>query len=130
MGARGRGRTDGAARARAPGAFPKSPDAEAATQVIVVIGSNGMGKTTTIGKLAARLRADGRHVLLAACDTYRAAAVEQLDEWAKRAGVDIVVPDANVASPAAVRPRHSAALCAWAFALCARAAFPSTRPRR
>ncbi|KAJ1458499.1 P-loop containing nucleoside triphosphate hydrolase protein [Pelagophyceae sp. CCMP2097] len=69
--------------------------------VIVVIGSNGMGKTTTIGKLAARLRADGKRVVLAACDTYRAAAVEQLDEWAKRAGVDIVVPDANIASPAA-----------------------------
>jgi fused signal recognition particle receptor len=55
-----------------------------------VVGVNGSGKTTTIGKLAARLVRDGRKVLLAAGDTYRAAAAEQLEVWAERAGADIV----------------------------------------
>ncbi len=59
-------------------------------QVVLVVGVNGSGKTTTIGKLAARLQRQGRGVLLAAADTYRAAAGEQLEIWASRAGVDIV----------------------------------------
>jgi fused signal recognition particle receptor len=58
--------------------------------VLLVLGVNGVGKTTTIGKLAALWKADGKRVLLAAGDTFRAAATEQLEEWAKRAGVDIV----------------------------------------
>ena len=58
--------------------------------VILVIGVNGVGKTTTIGKLAANLKAQGKKVLLAAADTFRAAANEQLNEWARRAGVDII----------------------------------------
>lgn len=58
--------------------------------VVLIVGVNGSGKTTTIGKLAARLKADGKKVLLAAADTYRAAAAEQLEVWASRAGVDIV----------------------------------------
>jgi len=58
--------------------------------VILVIGINGAGKTTTIGKLSANLKADGKKVLIAAADTFRAAAIEQLDEWAKRADVDII----------------------------------------
>lgn len=58
--------------------------------VILVIGVNGVGKTTTIGKLAHNLKADGKKVLLAAADTFRDAAIEQLDIWAKRAEVDIV----------------------------------------
>ena len=58
--------------------------------VILVIGVNGVGKTTTIGKLAAILRADGKKVLMAAADTFRAAAIDQLEIWAQRAGVDIV----------------------------------------
>lgn len=58
--------------------------------VILVIGVNGVGKTTTIGKLAHNLKADGKKVLLAAADTFRDAAIEQLDVWAKRAEVDIV----------------------------------------
>ena len=58
--------------------------------VILVIGVNGAGKTTTIAKLAYRLKEDGRKVLLAAADTYRAAAMEQLETWAQRAGVPIV----------------------------------------
>ncbi len=58
--------------------------------VILVIGVNGVGKTTTIGKLANNLRQDGKKVLLAAADTFRAAAIDQLQIWADRAGVDLV----------------------------------------
>ena len=58
--------------------------------VILMIGVNGVGKTTTIGKLASRLKKDGNRVLLAAGDTFRAAAGEQLNIWADRAGVDII----------------------------------------
>ena len=58
--------------------------------VIMVVGVNGVGKTTTIGKLAARYKAQGKKVILGAADTFRAAAVEQLVIWAERAGVDIV----------------------------------------
>ncbi|MBJ6801815.1 signal recognition particle-docking protein FtsY [Geomonas propionica] len=58
--------------------------------VIMVIGVNGVGKTTTIGKLAARYAGEGQKVLLAAADTFRAAAAEQLETWAKRVGADIV----------------------------------------
>ena len=58
--------------------------------IILVIGVNGVGKTTTIGKLAALYKAEGKKVLLAAADTFRAAAIEQLDIWATRAGVEIV----------------------------------------
>jgi fused signal recognition particle receptor len=69
--------------------------------VVLVVGVNGSGKTTTIGKLAARLKAQGRKVLIAAGDTYRAAAEQQLGVWAERAGVDIVSLDEG-ADPAAV----------------------------
>lgn len=58
--------------------------------VVLVIGVNGVGKTTTIGKLASKLKGQGRKVLLAAADTFRAAAGEQLGEWAARAGVDMI----------------------------------------
>lgn len=58
--------------------------------VILVIGVNGVGKTTTVGKLAGKLKENGRKVMLAAADTFRAAAGEQLTEWAHRAGVDII----------------------------------------
>ena len=65
-------------------------DLSAQPSVILVIGVNGVGKTTTIGKLAKRLKAEGRKVLLCAGDTFRAAAADQLEIWAERAGVDIV----------------------------------------
>jgi len=69
---------------------------EKSPTVIFVIGANGMGKTTTIGKIAARLNKEGNFsVLLGACDTFRAAAVEQLNEWARRANVSIEVPIDN-----------------------------------
>ncbi|MCI2083087.1 MAG: signal recognition particle-docking protein FtsY [Bacteroidales bacterium] len=58
--------------------------------VIMVVGVNGVGKTTTIGKLAAQLKGMGKKVVLGAADTFRAGAVDQLDIWAERAGVDIV----------------------------------------
>ena len=58
--------------------------------VIMVVGVNGVGKTTTIGKLASNLKAQGKKVVLGAADTFRAAAVDQLTIWAERAGVDIV----------------------------------------
>lgn len=58
--------------------------------VVLVIGVNGVGKTTTVGKLAGQLKSQGRRVLIAAADTFRAAAVEQLSEWADRAGVDMI----------------------------------------
>ncbi len=69
--------------------------------VILVVGVNGSGKTTTIGKLASRLRGEGRSVMLAAGDTYRAAAVEQLAAWAEGAGVPMISQAAG-ADPAAV----------------------------
>jgi len=69
--------------------------------VILVIGVNGVGKTTTIGKMAARFRDEGKKVVLGAADTFRAAAIEQLDIWAKRSGADIV-RHAQDADPAAV----------------------------
>ena len=58
--------------------------------VVMVIGVNGVGKTTSVGKLAGRLKGQGRRVLIAAADTFRAAAGEQLAEWANRAGVDMI----------------------------------------
>ena len=69
--------------------------------VILVVGVNGTGKTTTIGKLAARYRFEGRSVLLAAADTFRAAAIEQLQAWAERSGASIVA-HAPGADPGAV----------------------------
>ncbi len=69
--------------------------------VILMIGVNGAGKTTTIGKLAAMYKAQGKKVILGAADTFRAAAIDQLDVWAQRAGVDIVKHKEG-ADPAAV----------------------------
>jgi len=69
--------------------------------VVLVIGVNGVGKTTTIGKLCARFVADGKKVVIAAADTFRAAAIEQLDIWARRSNCDIV-KHSEGADPAAV----------------------------
>ena len=69
--------------------------------VVLIIGVNGVGKTTTVGKLAGKLKSQGKKVILAAADTFRAAAGEQLVEWANRAGVDIVSGQ-DGADPAAV----------------------------
>ncbi|MFD1411952.1 signal recognition particle-docking protein FtsY [Lapidilactobacillus gannanensis] len=69
--------------------------------VFLFVGVNGAGKTTTVGKLSAQLKAEGKKVLLAACDTFRAGAIEQLAEWARRVGVDIVKSEPG-ADPASV----------------------------
>lgn len=69
--------------------------------IILVIGVNGVGKTTTIGKMAAMYKAQGKKVILGAADTFRAAAIEQLEEWSNRAGVDLVKHKEG-ADPAAV----------------------------
>ena len=65
-------------------------DFETKQSVVLVIGVNGVGKTTSVGKLAGKLKEQGRRVLIAAADTFRAAAGEQLEEWANRAGVDMI----------------------------------------
>ena len=65
-------------------------DFEKEQSVILVIGVNGVGKTTSVGKLAGKLKDQGKKVLIAAADTFRAAAGEQLAEWGRRAGVDII----------------------------------------
>ena len=69
--------------------------------VILVVGANGVGKTTSIGKIANRLKKDGKKVVVAAADTFRAAAVEQLEIWANRVGCDIVKREEGV-DPASV----------------------------
>ena len=74
---------------------------ETKPSVILVIGVNGVGKTTSIGKIAAKLSRDGKKVVIAAADTFRAAAVEQLEIWAKRAGAEIVKREEGV-DPASV----------------------------
>ena len=66
---------------------------ETKPSVILVVGVNGVGKTTSIGKIANRLRKDGKKVVVAAADTFRAAAVEQLEIWSKRSGAEIVKRD-------------------------------------
>jgi fused signal recognition particle receptor len=86
---------------RDPGIWEPSPAIDGAPAVVLVVGVNGTGKTTTIGKLAARERAVGRRVVLAAADTFRAAAIDQLRIWAERTDAEIVAHAQN-ADPAAV----------------------------
>src|SRR5690625_1496722 len=69
--------------------------------IILVVGVNGVGKTTSIGKLAAQLKEEGKNVVLAAGDTFRAGAIEQLEEWGKRADVEVIKQSAG-SDPAAV----------------------------
>ncbi|MCT4544207.1 MAG: signal recognition particle-docking protein FtsY [Vallitalea sp.] len=69
--------------------------------VVLVIGVNGVGKTTTIGKLAHQYKLDGKKVILAAADTFRAAAIDQLEEWSNRAGVELISQQEN-SDPGAV----------------------------
>jgi fused signal recognition particle receptor len=80
---------------------PPKEIAEGNPFVILMVGVNGVGKTTTIGKLANRFQSDGKGVMLCAADTFRAAAIEQLEIWANRAGVPLVKQRAN-ADPSAV----------------------------
>jgi len=90
------------------------PDRDRRPEVIMIVGVNGSGKTTTVGKLAQRLRRQGRSVLVAASDTYRDAAAPQLQIWAERAGVEIVYSErgqdaAAVAFDAIARARAQGA---------------------
>ncbi len=82
-------------------ANPVEPAVDTRPRVIFMVGVNGVGKTTTMGKLANRLRQEGHTVLLCAADTFRAAAIEQLEVWAKRADVEIVKQKSG-SDPAAV----------------------------
>jgi fused signal recognition particle receptor len=84
-----------------PLAKPLSFDSSKRPSVVLVVGVNGSGKTTTIGKLAHQLRADGKRVMVAACDTFRAAAVEQLRQWCERSGAAFYSREQD-ADPAAV----------------------------
>ncbi|MBS5883435.1 MAG: signal recognition particle-docking protein FtsY [Clostridium sp.] len=72
------------------GAAEREENLSSEKKVLLVIGVNGVGKTTSIGKLAAKNKEEGKKVLLAAADTFRAAAIDQLEVWSERAGVDIV----------------------------------------
>src|SRR5215469_10951491 len=74
---------------------------DGAPEVILVVGVNGTGKTTTIGKLAQSFRSEGRTVLLCAADTFRAAAIEQLEVWGQRTGTEVIKTKAG-GDPAAV----------------------------
>lgn len=76
-------------------------DFENQTSVVLLIGVNGVGKTTSVGKLAGQMKAQGKRVILAAADTFRAAAIDQLTEWAERAGVEIIAGQEG-GDPAAV----------------------------
>jgi fused signal recognition particle receptor len=93
-----------AAHAESPGSISApapGSTSPAVTRVLFVVGVNGTGKTTTIGKLANRLKKDGASVVLCAADTFRAAAIEQLEVWARRSGVEIVKQKSG-ADPSAV----------------------------
>ncbi len=79
----------------------KAYDFENEKSVVLLIGVNGVGKTTTTGKLASRYKSEGKKVLMAAADTFRAAAIEQLTEWSNRSGVDIIAQKEG-SDPAAV----------------------------
>ena len=76
-------------------------DFEQQTSVVLLIGVNGVGKTTSVGKLAGQMKEQGKRVILAAADTFRAAAIDQLTEWANRAGVEIIAGQEG-GDPAAV----------------------------
>jgi fused signal recognition particle receptor len=73
-----------------PRQMPEDPGPQSAVKVWMVVGVNGTGKTTTIGKLAARLSAEGKKVLVCAADTFRPAAIEQLAVWVERSGADLI----------------------------------------
>ncbi len=82
----------------APVAIPLAVDAANKPHVILVVGVNGTGKTTTIGKLAAQLKAEGKNVMLAAGDTFRAAAIDQLKVWGERTQTKVIARDAGADS--------------------------------
>lgn len=88
----------------APVALPLTIEPSLKPHVVLVVGVNGNGKTTTMGKLASRFSQDGKKVMMAAADTFRAAAVEQLKVWGQRSGVPVITGEEN-ADPASVAYR-------------------------
>ena len=80
---------------------PNAYDFENQKSIVMLIGVNGVGKTTSVGKLAGHLKAQNKKVIMAAADTFRAAAIEQLTEWSNRVGVDIIAQSEG-SDPAAV----------------------------
>lgn len=93
----------------APCQAPMSLDEGPRPYVIMVVGVNGAGKTTTIGKLASRLKAEDRSVMLAAGDTFRAAAVEQLQSWGERTGIPVVAQHTGADSASVIYDAFQAA---------------------
>ena len=81
--------------------YDATPIASTTPSIVLIVGVNGVGKTTTIGKMAYQFRQEGKDVLMVAADTFRAAAVEQLKEWSNRAGVEIIAQGEG-ADPASV----------------------------
>ena len=79
-----------------------SINSERKPHIIMFVGVNGVGKTTVIGKIAKRLKADGKKVLIAACDTFRAGAVEQLEKWSENSGVEMIQAEKEGMDPSAV----------------------------
>jgi len=92
-----------------PCEMPLEPVADKPPYVVLVVGINGSGKTTTIGKLARRLRDEGRSVMLAAGDTFRAAAVEQLQIWGQRNEIPVIAQHAGADSAAVIHDAFAAA---------------------
>src|SRR5687768_8748695 len=86
---------------KSPSSSQRAATDSARPQVWMIVGVNGTGKTTTVGKLAAKLARDGNKVLICAADTFRAAAIEQLTVWSERSGVDII-KNRSGADPSAV----------------------------
>jgi fused signal recognition particle receptor len=103
----------------APAVVPNGTNGkvEVAPRVLFVVGVNGTGKTTTIGKLANRLKKEGASVMLCAADTFRAAAIEQLEVWGRRAGVDVVKQKSGADPSAVIFDALSAAKARFADAV-------------
>jgi fused signal recognition particle receptor len=93
-----------------PKTLSDSQESEGAIQVWMVVGVNGTGKTTTIGKLAARISGEGRKVLVCAADTFRPAAIEQLAVWAERSGAELIKSKIGVDPSAVLHDALSAAV--------------------
>ena len=93
-----------------PQSVSEEQDSKGGVQVWMVVGVNGTGKTTTIGKLAARLSGEGKKVLICAADTFRPAAIEQLAVWAERSGVDLIKSKTGVDPSAVLHDALSAAV--------------------
>ena len=93
----------------APCEAPLVPEHDGGPFVLLTVGVNGAGKTTTIGKLASRYREEGRSVLLAAGDTFRAAAVEQLQQWGERTGIPVIAQHTGADSASVIYDAHQAA---------------------